>query len=73
MSERIRIIETVPTKAQKRLPALAQLRQKMIKLQNLRDQGTPDRIGEEDVLHQLNRNKKMANTFWEQGGYSWVG
>ena len=73
MSVRIRIIETVPTKAHKRLPILAQLRRKLIKLQHLRDQGTPDRIGEEDVLHQLERNPNVAKTFWEKGGYQWAG
>jgi hypothetical protein len=73
MSVRIRIIETVPTKAHKRSPLLAKLRRKLIKLQHLRDQGTPDRIGEEDVIQTLERKPKVARQFWQQGGYQWAG
>jgi hypothetical protein len=73
MSVRIRIIETVPTKAHRRIPALARLRRRMIKLQNLREQGTPDRIGEEDLLCEMERSKSVTKKFWEQGGYQWAG
>ena len=72
MSVRIQLIHTVRTR--KPEPTrLAKMKKKMLHLQNLREQGNPDRFGEEDLLRELNRTPNVPEEFWNKGGYQWAG
>lgn len=72
MSVRIELIHTVLTHIPKP-KKLTKMKKKLIHLQHLREQGSPDRFGEEDLLRKLDRTPNLPAEFWEKGGYQWAG
>jgi len=72
MTVRIQIVQTFPTGVTTR-SRLRKLKKKMLHLQHLREQGSPDRFGEEDLVQALNRTPNVPEEFWEKGGYQWAG
>ena len=58
----------VPTKGR-----LRKMKKKLLHLQHMREQGTPDRFREEDLLRALNNTPNVPEDFWQKGGYPWAG
>lgn len=72
MTVRIQLIHTVLTRKPE-IKKLAKMKKKLKHLQHLREQGNPDRFGEEDLIRALNRTPNVPEEFWEKGGYQWAG
>lgn len=72
MTVRIQLIHTVLTRKPK-IKKLAKMKKKLLHLQHLREQGTPDRFREEDLIRELDRTPNVPADFWEKGGYQWAG